>query len=85
MGIEKKNVEKKINQLESKGFTLVSEAASKQQRWNGIFEELKLFKQKHGHVYVSKKDSDNSRMGQLVHNQRAGYIIYNYGKRQKIN
>ena len=36
--------EEKINQLESKGFTWVSEAASKQQRWNGMFEELKLFK-----------------------------------------
>ena len=36
--------EEKINQLESKGFTLVSEAASKQQRWNGMFEEMKLFK-----------------------------------------
>ena len=36
--------EDKINQLESKGFTWVSEATSKQQRSNGMFEELKLFK-----------------------------------------
>ena len=36
--------EEKINQLESKGFTWVSEAASKQQIWNEMFEELKLFK-----------------------------------------
>ena len=55
--------EQKINQLENKGFTWVSESASKQQLCNEMFEELKLFKQKHGHADVSKKYSDNSKLG----------------------
>ena len=36
--------EEKINHLESKGFTWVSESASKQKQCNEMFEELKLFK-----------------------------------------
>ena len=32
-----------------------------------------------------KKDPDNSKLGQLVHKQRSGYIIYNYGKKKKKN
>jgi hypothetical protein len=75
--------EERIKNLESIDFYWVTEAASKQQTWDEMFEELKLFKAKYGHIDVSKTDADNPKLGKWVSNQRQGYRNYKAGNKQK--
>jgi ribosomal protein L15E len=76
--------EERIKNLESIGFNWVSEHASKQHTWDEIFEELRLFKTKHGHANVPQtKDADNLKLGRWIHNQRQGYKNCKAGNKQK--
>ena len=76
--------EERINKLENIDFLWVSESASKTQPWDEMFEELKLFKEKHGHADVSRRRyADNPKLGNWVRTQRQSYRNYKAGNKQK--
>jgi len=48
-----------------------------------MFEELQLFKTKHGHMDVSTRDAGNRKIGRWVSNQHHTYKQYKAGNKQK--
>ena len=52
---------------------VVSDYIFKQKLWNEMFEELKMFKAKHGNSDVPTSYSDNPKLRQWVHTQFKEY------------
>jgi len=48
-----------------------------------MVEELKLFKEKHGHADASRKYAGYPKQGRWVNTQRQGYKNYKAGMKQK--
>jgi len=72
---------KNLQSIEDFNFRLEPEI--KRQSWDEMFEELKLFKTKHGHTNVPTKNADNPKLGNWIMTQRQQYKNFKAGNKQK--
>jgi len=69
--------QERIDLLNQIGFTwTIRSRDSLGESWNQRLEELKQFKQKHGHCMVPSRYADNPELGIWVGTQRTQYRIY---------